>query len=353
MTTRFEPIDLRSDTVTLPTLEMLEAMRHAQLGDDGYGEDPTVIRLERIAADKVGKEAAMFVPSGTMGNLCAILTHTRPGDEIIFEESAHSYLFEAGGFARVAGCTSCTIKGHHGALDPLAVERAVRPADVHQPRTGLVWIENTNNREGGTIVWPAQVAELAKIAKRHRIPIHMDGARLFNAVVATGKSAHDFTRHVDSVMFCLSKGLSAPVGSILAGPRTFVDGARSQRLVLGGRMRQVGVLAAAGIVALETMIDRLAEDHAHARMLAEGLVTASVGSIDMSKVQTNMVYVGALRAPEYVLQLERRGVRCLATGDHRIRLVTHRGIQKGDIERAIETMQKVWSKGRYASCCQD
>jgi threonine aldolase len=329
---------------------MLEAMRQSPLGDDGYGEDPTVNRLQAMAADKVGKEAAMFVPSGTMGNLCAILSHTRPGDEIIFEKDVHSYLFEAGGFARVAGCTSCTVEGHLGAPDPEVVERAIRPFDIHQPKTGLVWIENTSNRAGGTVVWPAQLAEINLVAKRHQLPFHMDGARLFNAVVAAGKPATDFTRHVDSVMFCLSKGLSAPVGSILAGPRDFIERARSHRLLLGGRMRQAGVLAAAGIVALEHMIDRLAEDHENARMLADGLVASGIGTIDVASVQTNMVYVASVDASALVAELEQRGVRCLATSDSSIRMVTHRGIQHDHIVRALGIMRQAWAQGSFSAC---
>lgn len=344
-TTPDQAIDLRSDTVTLPTAQMLDAMRCAPLGDDGYGEDPTVNRLEALAADKVGTEAALFVPSGTMGNLLAIMVHTQPGEEVIFEAGAHSFLFEAGGYARVAGCAGRLIAGRYGALDPADVERAIRPPDAHQPRTGLICIENTNNRAGGTVVWPEQLASVREVARRYQIPFHMDGARFFNAVVASGRPPLDFTQHVDSLMFCLSKGLSAPVGSILAGTAQLIQKARSLRLVLGGRMRQVGVLAAAGVVALETMIARLAEDHENARRLAEGIISIPVGSIDMASVQTNMVYVGALDAHAFVTALENRGVRCLATSDTQVRLVTHRGITIDDIDRALEIIREVKTLG--------
>ena len=268
-------IDLRSDTVTLPTPAMLDAIARAELGDDVFHEDPTVNRLERLAAEMTGKDAAVFVPSGTMGNLASLLAHAGRGHEVLVGDEAHIYHYEAGGAAALGGLVYHPIPTHPDGTLPLdALEAAIRPSahDYHAAPAGVVCLENTHNRCSGAVLAPEYMAEVAALAARHGVPVHLDGARLFNAVVATASvRVTDFTRHVSSVQLCLSKGLAAPAGSLIAGDEAFVDRARRVRKMLGGGMRQVGVLAAAGIVALTTMVDRLAEDHANARLLAERL----------------------------------------------------------------------------------
>lgn len=346
-------VDLRSDTVTLPTEEMLEAIRRAELGDDGRGEDPTVARLESLAAEKMGKEAGLLVTSGTQGNLVSLKAHTQPGDEVIMEAEAHVYWYEVGGLAAVAGLMSRTIKGEMGALDPRAVEEAIRPANVHYPRTALICLENTHNRAGGTVITPEQMAAVAEVAHRHGIPVHLDGARVFNAAVALGVDVKEITKHVDSVTFCLSKGLSAPVGSVVCGSAEFIERARRVRKMLGGTLRQAGIIAAAGIVALEKMVDRLAEDHENARLLGEALAEVPGLTVDLRTVQTNMVrfLVSDLGvdAATFLGHLERYGVRALAHGTHAIRFVTHRGITRDDVAYASECVRKVCAELRPAS----
>ena len=309
-------IDLRSDTVTLPTQEMYRAMAAAELGDDVYGEDPTVNRLEELAAARVGKEAALFVPTGTMGNEVAVMTHARRGDEVIVDVGSHIYDAEVGGLAVLAGVQARPLAGRLGRLDPTAVEAAVRPDDVHFPRTGLLCLEDPHNGAGGTVAPPEAIAELAEVAHRHGFPVHLDGARLFNAAVALGIPAARLAAPADSVMFCLSKGLCAPVGSMLAGSAAFIAEARRNRKLMGGGMRQAGVLAAAGIVALESMVDRLADDHVNARRLAEGLASLPGLRVDLESVQTNMVYAdtGPGDAPAVVAMLAAGGVLINAVG---------------------------------------
>lgn len=330
-------IDLRSDTVTLPTPEMYQAMVAAELGDDVYGEDPTVTRLEKLAAARVGKEAALFVPTGTMGNEVAVMTHARRGDEVIVDVGSHIYDAEVGGLAVLAGVQARPLAGRLGRLDPAVVEAAVRPDDVHFPRTGLLCLEDPHNGAGGTVAPPDALAELAEVAHRHGFPVHLDGARLFNAAVALGIPAAQLAAPVDSVMFCLSKGLCAPAGSMLAGSAAFIAEARRNRKLMGGGMRQVGVLAAAGIVALESMVDRLADDHVNARRLAEGLAALPGLGVDLAAVQTNMVYAdtepGAAAA--VVAALAAGGVLINAVGPSRVRFVTHHGVDAAAIERTL------------------
>jgi len=342
-------IDLRSDTVTKPTPEMRRAMYEAEVGDDVYGEDPTVNRLQERAAEMLGKEAALFVPTGTQGNQVAILTHTRRGQEVIVEAEAHVYIYEVGGIAALSGCQVKPVPGVNGAMDPAAVEAAIRADNVHYPRTGLVCLENTHNRSGGCVLPPENVAAVAEVAHRHGIPVHLDGARIFNAAVALGRPVAELVAPVDSVMFCLSKGLAAPVGSLLVGSRDFIAEARRNRKLLGGGMRQAGVLAAAGLVALELMVDRLADDHANARRLAEGIANIPGLAVNMETVQTNMVAVEITdprwTAPALVQALRAEGVLCNDTGPRRIRLVTHKDVTAADVELALDAFARVVKVG--------
>ncbi|MFQ5960113.1 MAG: GntG family PLP-dependent aldolase, partial [Candidatus Methylomirabilales bacterium] len=282
-------VDLRSDTVTVPTEQMRDAMRNAEVGDDVYREDPTVQHLEALAANRLGKDAAVFVPSGTMGNQVALLTHAGRGEEVILEEHSHIYSFEVGGPAFLGGLLTRTLRGTYGILDPAEIQRAIRPESHHSPRTALVCLESPTNRGGGTVYPPALLQEIAEVAHHAGVGVHLDGARIFNAAVALGIPAAACARWADSVMFCLSKSLGAPIGSLVVGRHEFIDRARRFRKLLGGGMRQVGVVAAAGIVALETMADRLGEDHENARVLAEGLARIEEIEIDLKRVQTNIV----------------------------------------------------------------
>lgn len=338
-------IDLRSDTLTKPTEEMLEAMGQARVGDDVYGEDPTVNALELLAAEKVGKEAALFVPSGTMGNLIAVLAHTDRGDEIILEAGSHIYTWEAGGMASMAGVMSSLVKGDKGIMAVKDIENAIRPEDIHYPRTRLICVENSHNKCGGTVVGPGHLAQIKTLADRHNLAIHMDGARVFNAAIALGVDVKELTGSVDSVMFCVSKGLSAPVGSLLAGTAPFIQKARKFRKVLGGGMRQAGYLAAAAIIAIEKMVDRLAEDHRNARLLAEGLAEVPGLQVDLSSVQTNIVNVDfsllGLEADRAVALLAERGVKVNGRAPHTVRMVTHRHISSGDVEDVIASVRKI------------
>ena len=265
-------IDLRSDTVTQPTPEMREAMAKAVVGDDVYGEDPTVNKLQELAAKIMGKEAGLFIPSGTMGNLSAMLAHCQRGDEVILGNKSHTFLFEAGGISALGGVHSCQLPNQpDGSIKLDDIRNAIRSDDPHNPITRLIALENTHNRCGGTYQIPAYTREVCDFAHQHGLAVHLDGARIFNAAIACGVSVKEMVSHVDSVTFCLSKGLCAPVGSILCGSREFIRQAHRIRKQLGGGMRQAGILAAAGIVALEHMVDRLIEDHIHARKLADGL----------------------------------------------------------------------------------
>jgi threonine aldolase len=339
-----EIIDLRSDTVTQPTEAMRRAMRDAELGDDVFEDDPTVKRLEEMAAWLLGKEAALFMPSGTMANLVAVLTHCRRGDEVIVGDESHILHYEVGGASALGGVLLRAVPNdRRGRLRAEDVAAVIRPVDIHFPRTALLCLENTHNRCGGTALAPDDLAPVVALARRHGIPVHLDGARIFNAAVALGVPAAELARDVDSVMFCLSKGLSAPVGSLLCGPRAFIARARRVRKMLGGGMRQVGVVAAAGIVALETMIDRLAEDHANARYLAERLAELPGVEIDPAAVETNIV-VFTLRAgtaDELLPRLAQVGVLATNFGPRRIRLVTHHGIERRHIDEAVARIARV------------
>jgi threonine aldolase len=339
-------IDLRSDTVTQPTPAMREAMYRAEVGDDVYGEDPTVNRLEELAAELTGKEAALFVSSGTMGNAIALLTHCRRGDEIVMGARSHTYLYEVGGAARLNGSPARPVPNlPDGTLDRAVLAGSFLGSDIHEARTGLLCLENTQNMCGGRVLSPATLRELAAPARERGLPVHMDGARLFNAAVALGLPASALAAEVDSVMFCLSKGLSAPVGSMLIGASDFIAEARRARKLLGGGMRQAGVIAAAGVVALTEMVDRLAEDHANAKRLAGELAEIPAIAIEPETVETNILFFG-VRGPDgqpgdiapLVAATARAGVLLSDGDDGRIRAVTHYGITAEDVDAAIEVI---------------
>lgn len=338
-------VELRSDTMTRPTPAMRKAMAEAEVGDDVFGEDPTVNRLEMLAAERLGKEAALFVSSGTMANLVSQMSHCGRGDEMLLGSLAHSFYYEQGGSAAVASIHPRTVPNQPDgklALDEL--EAAIRADNIHFPRTRLIALENTHNLCGGAPLESAYIRDVAAIARRHGIRLHIDGARLFNAAVALGVAARQLVADADSVSFCLSKGLAAPVGSVVCGSREFIQTARRARKVLGGGMRQAGVLAAAGIVALNEMIDRLTEDHANARRLAEGLAGISGLELDPGRYATNIVYFDVIQqgliAAELVARLQREGVRMLAAGPRTLRAVTHYEVTAPDIEYALSVMAK-------------
>jgi threonine aldolase len=339
-----DTVDLRSDTVTQPTPAMREAMYQADVGDDVYGEDPTVNRLERMAAERLGKEAALFVTSGTMGNLVALLTHCGRGDQVILGDQSHTFLFEQGGMAALGGITPHPIPNQDdGTLQLEDIEGAIRPDNPHFPVSRLVCLENTHNMCNGTPLSAQYTARVAQLARSHGLKVHLDGARIFNAAAALGVDAGEVVRDVDSVMFCLSKGLCAPVGSMVCGSADFIAKARRARKVVGGGMRQAGIIAAAGVVALEQMTDRLVEDHDRAKRLAEGL--AEIRGIDVSPVSTNILYFEVTdedeKSPEEIgAALAERGVLVNSRGGRRFRAVTHYWIDDSDIERAIRAMRE-------------
>ncbi len=329
-------IDLRSDTVTRPTSVMRQAMAVAEVGDDVYGEDPTVRQLEQRAADLTGQEAGLFVPSGTMGNLVAAMTHLHPGDELFAEAEAHILYYEQGGCARVAGAMPHPISGTAGRFSGDDLRRQVRPADLHFPHPGLVALENTHNRSGGEVWTVAETADVLAVAKELGLATHLDGARLFNAATALGVPAAQLAAGFDSVSICLSKGLGAPVGSVLAGSRDFIARARRNRKVVGGGMRQAGILAAAGLAALTDAVAGLAEDHRHAARLAEGLSRLPGLQVAAVRQRTNMVMVDvAAPAGLWVRQLKEADVLINAVGPNRLRLVTHLDVSGPDVERTL------------------
>ena len=340
-------IDLRSDTVTLPSPAMHRAMSEAALGDDVYGEDPTVNRLEQLAAERTGKEAALFVTSGTMGNLCALLAHCGRGDEVLLGDECHIYNYEAGGASVLGGVAYHPIlTSPDGTLPIELLANATRPAyDSHQALTKLICLENTHNRCGGVVLPLGYLAEVASFAHERGMQVHLDGARVFNAAVASGRDVREITQHVDSVQFCLSKGLSAPVGSLLCGTSDVIARARRVRKMVGGGMRQAGVIAAAGIVALDEMIDRLAEDHANARILAEGLASFPQLGLDLATVQTDIVIFDLLderyTPASFTKALAAQGVLMGAFGGRKIRAITHYGISSSDIEQTLEAVRAV------------
>ncbi len=332
-----QTIDLRSDTVTLPTAEMLEAIKQAKLGDDVMEEDPTVIALEKLAAKKFGKESALLVPSGTMANLVAVMTHCRRGDEMICDANAHVYYYEVGAVSAIAGVIPRLVEGKHGIFSIGQLEAAYRGQELHFPNTSLLEVENTHNRGGGSI-WPlADLKTVCDFAHENALKVHMDGARVFNASVASGINVKKYAEYVDSLMFCLSKGLSCPVGSLIVGDEDFIARAKKNRKMVGGGMRQAGVIAAPGIIALNKMVERLREDHDNARLLAKGLANEIGLKLDPSSVQTNIVVanVSPMTSSEFVSFANEQGVLALSFDKYAVRFVTHRGIEKEHIEEAL------------------
>ena len=340
-------IDLRSDTVTKPTDEMRRAMAEAEVGDDVYGEDPSINRLQERAAEILGKEAGLFMASGPMSNLVAALTYCHRGDEIVMGDQAHMFWNESAGASALAGAQIRLIpNGEQGRIDPVDLEGAIRPGgNVHLPPTTLVCLENTHNRCSGGVLTPEDTARIARVAHAAGAKVHLDGARIFNAAVALEVPADELVKDVDDVSFCLSKALSCPVGSVLCGSQEFIDQARKWRKMVGGGMRQAGVLAAAGLVGLDTMIERLADDHANARRLAEGLANIDGLEVDPDNIQTNIVIfdvdpsVGS--AAEVIAALDLEGVKVSSPGPHSIRMVTHRHISGEDADEALVRTSKV------------
>jgi threonine aldolase len=341
-------IDLRSDTITHPTPEMRKAMFEAEVGDDVYGEDPTVNRLEAMAAKMMGKEAALFTTSGTQGNLVAVLTHTNRGDEIILGDESHIFWYEVGGASVLGGVIMHILPtDSQGRLDPDDIEQGIRGKDIHYPPTTLICLENTHNRCGGSVLTVDYTDEVCNLAHGRGIKMHLDGARVFNAAIALGVPASTVARNVDSVALCLSKGLSAPVGSLLCGSKDFVGRARKFRKMLGGGMRQAGVIAAAGIVALETMIDRLAEDHANAERLAQGLAGIKGIRLAQEQIPTNIVMFHVLPPlfpVEFVQALDAAGVKIGLRDGRPFRAVTNRMVSSSDIDEAVTRIEAVCRK---------
>ncbi|NIK11340.1 low-specificity L-threonine aldolase [Alkalibacillus sp. S2W] len=338
-------IDLRSDTVTKPTQAMREASFHAEVGDDVYEEDPTVTKLEEKAADMLGKEAALFVTSGVQGNQIAVLTHTQPGQEILLEEEAHVFYYEGAAISAFAGVQPRTIKGARGVMAPADVAAAIRPEDVHLPETGLILLENTHNRAGGAVL-PLETMEATyQMAQANNIPVHLDGARLFNAQAATGISVKTYASQADTVQICLSKGLGAPVGSIIAGSHQFIKQARKWRKRLGGGLRQVGVIAAPAMIALTEMSKRLDEDHKHAAKLANGIKEA--GFELAYPVETNIVIMDVASAgisgADMMTRLADDGIQAVQFGPTLVRFVTHYDVSEEEIDETILVLKKIKS----------
>jgi len=341
-----EIIDLRSDTVTLPSDEMREAACDADLGDDVFGEDPTVNRLQEYAAELTGKEAALLVSSGTMGNLVCMLTLCNRGEEVILGDCSHIFLNECGSIATVGGIHPHTVQNQvDGTIALEDIEGAIRGDNDHWPRTRVICLENTHNRCSGAPLTPEYMKSVSEMAQARKLKVHLDGARIFNAAVALGVEVKEFSRHVDSLSFCLSKGLAAPVGSVVCGGNEFIKEARRNRKLLGGGMRQAGIIAAPGMVALDKMIARLAEDHANARRLAEGIAEIPGLSVDLTRVKTNILYFDVLKEEMTVERiragLEKRGIKALPTGPARFRMVTHYGIEAADIDRTITAFKEI------------
>ena len=335
-----EFVDLRSDTVTKPSAAMRQAMLEASVGDDVYEDDPTVNRLQERAAQLMGKEAGLFVPSGTMGNAVAIKVHTKPGDEILLDAEAHSMLYEVGLPATIAHVLTRQFHSNKGIPDVAEIERSLHTESLHGSGTTLLVLENTHNRAGGYVVALDVHRHLWQWAQENGLKVHLDGARLFNAVAATGIAASEYAACTDSVTFCLSKGLGCPVGSVLCGTREFVEKAKRVRKMLGGGMRQVGILAAAGLYALDNNIERLAQDHQNARKLAAGIANLPGITLDTPDVPTNMVYFNTQMPAPHVKELleQRHKILCNPTASHRIRWVTHIDVDEEDIDRAIDAL---------------
>lgn len=342
--TRSRVIDLRSDTVTRPTAAMRQAMAEAEVGDDVYGEDPTINRLEQRAAEIFGREAAIFVPTGSMGNQIAIKLHTQPGQEVICESRAHILDWEMATMVSFSGVMPRTVPGERGVLRWAEIERAIAPKIYYRAPTGLIELENTHNMAGGTVTPLPVLEEIWAGAKAAGLPTHLDGARVFNAAEALGVSVAEITRGFDTVMFCLSKGLGAPVGSLLVGSRALMDRARSVRKALGGGMRQAGVLAAAGLIALEEGPKLLAADHANAKLLAQTIATCEDAEVDLSGVQSNIVIFTLKQkgtAPAVVAALKAEGILSSAIGPDAVRVVTHRDVSRAECEQASEVLAQL------------
>jgi threonine aldolase len=343
-----EPVDLRSDTVTRPSPGMRKAIAEAVVGDDVFGDDPTAIELERLAAELTGHEAGLFVPSGSMGNEICIMAHTRRGDEAIVEADSHIYNYEAAGPAVLSGVQLAPLPGDKGILTAGQVEQAIRPDDPHEPVTSLICLENTHNRAGG-VVYPLEtMREIREVAVSRNLRVHLDGARIFNASAASGVDVKEYCSLCDSIMFCLSKGLGAPIGSMVVGDRDFIHRAHRSRKLLGGGMRQVGVLAAAGVYALGNNVGRLADDHVRARRLAEAIADLRGIKVDLGTVQTNIVVAdvspSGYSVDQAILSLEKEKVLVVPFGRTTIRAVTHLDIDDEDVDRAIRVFQKVFSR---------
>lgn len=342
-------IDLRSDTLTQPPTAMLDAMLHATLGDDSRDGDATVQELEALAAARTGKEAAVLVPSGTMANLVSLLTYAERGGELLCEEHCHTLHFEMGGVSTIARMFPRGLPGRRGAVDLDALSEHIRAQrTTRKLGTALVWMETTHGASGGAVLPLAHMAAVRDIAWQHNVPVHVDGARLFNAAAALAVPVAELARHVDSLSFCLSKGLSAPVGSLICGSREFVERARGFRRMVGGNMRQAGIIAAAGIFALEHMVDRLIEDHRTAQRLAKGLAALDTSIIESAEVETNIVHASARdsgrAASEWSAELQRNGVRANACSAWELRFVTHRHIGTSEIDRVIEIFAGTWKR---------
>ncbi len=338
-------IDLRSDTVTRPTEKMRKASYEAELGDDVYGEDPTVNKLEEKAAEILGKEAALFVTSGTQGNQIAVLTHCQPGNEIILEEEAHLFYYEGAAISAFAGVQPRTLKGNRGAMNPIDVEAAIRGEDIHLPETALICLENTHNRAGGAVVPIENMKAIYKVAENNGIPVHLDGARLFNAAVALNVPVTEFTNYTTTVQICLSKGLGSPVGSIIAGNKEFIKKARKWRKRLGGGLRQAGVIAAPGYVALTEMVERLAEDHVNATRLANGLQNISSLKV-MNQVDTNIVLIDiqklGITSAHFLELIKGEGILAVPFGPTMIRFTTHFNVTTEQIDHVIAKLSKLF-----------
>ena len=341
-------IDLRSDTITLPTKEMLDAIDRADLGDDVFQEDPTINQLEELAAKRFNKQAALFVPSGTMANLVAVLSHCQRGDEVILGDQAHTFLYEAGGISSFGGVHSRQLVNQaDGTIAIDDIKHAIRKEDVHFPTTRLICLENTHNRCFGMPLSSDYVNSVAEVAKNDSILVHVDGARIFNAAVSLDTSVAELTHEIDSVSFCLSKGLSAPAGSLLCGSEDFIYRARRNRKALGGGMRQAGILAAAGIIALENMTERIADDHQNARALAEGISDIKGISIDLDKIQTNIIYFSLdhpkIESSLFLDKMCEKNIHFFELGPSWYRLVTHNGISKDDVSNVVEEFRQLLS----------
>ncbi|MGQ9534879.1 MAG: low-specificity L-threonine aldolase [bacterium] len=339
-------IDLRSDTVTLPTQKMREAIYEAQLGDDVFGDDPTVNRFEKIAAELVGTEAALLVSSGTQGNLVCLLTHCQRGDEVILGNLSHTFLNEVGAISALGGIHPHTVINQaDGTMKLSDIESAIRGDDIHYPRTKLICIENTHNRCFGAPLTVEYTNSVCKLAHQYNLKVHLDGARIFNAAIALSVDVKELTKNVDSLSFCLSKGLSAPIGSVVCGSKEFIAEARRYRKMLGGGMRQAGIIAAAGIVALNEMVDRIKEDHNNARALAEGISKIPGLKIDLERVKTNIIYFDLvsekISAEELLTKSAEKGIKFLSTNNNRFRMVTHYGITEEDIKTVVKALSEI------------